>query len=76
MKKAYLLTTYSIKTNIAFIEAENLEAAQQEIADKGDSIKWLQVPMMNYLSWCEDGELIGTDVNSALANYKGQNYEM
>lgn len=67
--KTYLLTIYSIKTNVAFIEAESLEEAQQTIADQGDSIRWMQIPRMNYLSWCEDGKPIGADFNKALENY-------
>ncbi len=56
---------------MAFIQAENLEDAQQQIADQGDSIKWMQIPMMNYMSWCEDGKPIGhdADFNMALENY-------
>ncbi len=73
MKKTYLLTIYSIKTNMAFIQAENLENAQKQIADQGDSIKWMEIPMMNYMSWCEDGEPIGVSVEDAI-NLVKENY--
>ena len=70
--KTYLLTIYSIKTNLAFIEAESIDEAQQMVGDKNaEAIKWLQVPMMNYMSWCEDGVPIGasSDLNMAMENY-------
>ena len=70
--KTYALTIYSIKTNIAFIQAENLEEAQKIVGDKDvEAIKWMQIPMMNYMSWCEDGKPVGADAdfNMALENY-------
>ena len=68
--KTYLLTIYSIKTNMAFIKAENLEEAQKIVGDKEtEVIKWMEIPMMNYMSWCEDGEPVGVDFNLAMENY-------
>ena len=73
--KTYLLTIYSIKTSMAFIQAESLEEAQKMVGNEDiETIKWVQIPMMNYMSWCEDGKPIGADF-MALENYSKEHRE-
>ena len=69
--KDYLLTIYSIKTSMTFIKADNFDDAKQQISDQDDSIRWMQIPMMNYMSWCEDGKPVGAvkDFGLTLENY-------
>lgn len=67
--KNYLLTIYTIKTQISWITADNLESAQKLVADQDESIHWMEIPTFNFLSWCEDGKGVGPNLKQALENF-------
>ena len=73
--KDYLLTIYTIKTQVSWIKAETLEDAKQLIADHDDSIHWMEIPFAKYISWSEGGKTIGPNFAQALDAYIEDNHK-
>ena len=71
--KEYLITIYTIHTQMAMIQAETLDGAKQRIADRDESISWMEIPQTRFVSWYENGKVIGPSFTQALDAYTEDN---
>ena len=71
--KDYLITIYSIHAQVAWIKAETLDDAKQLIADRDESISWMEIPQTRFVSWYENGKVIGPSFTQALDAYTEDN---
>ena len=65
----YLITLYTIHTQLSWIKAETLDEAKQLIADHDESIRWMEIPQTRFISWSKDGKVIGPSFTQVLGAY-------